>query len=280
VDLDIRPATRSDLPALASVARASGLSDIEGGADPRYITYLIEHGRLLVAVVQADIIGYAGSVQVGATTMLTDLFVRPDVQSGGTGAVLLASLFAGAGDRMTHSSSDPRAVALYARAGMTPMFPILYLAGDPGRLTGVRSEVAEHRPSAAPAATDSTEAAATELTITGDDRATTYAYWVARPNSFAFVLGDRLGAGVIGGEGDQFGVTHLCAGPDVDPIDAVVSAVAAVPGTMAHLSLPGPHPALRTLLDAGFRITDTDTFMTSGPNPYATGLAVGSPGLC
>jgi hypothetical protein len=181
---------------------------------------------------------------------------------------------------MTHSSSDPRAVALYARAGMTPMFPILYLAGDPGRLTGVRSEVAEHRPSAAPAATDPTEAAATELTITGDDRATTYAYWVARPNSFAFVLGDRLGAGVIGGEGDQFGVTHLCAGPDVDPIDAVVSAVAAVPGTMAHLSLPGPHPALRTLLDAGFRITDTDTFMTSGPNPYATGLAIGSPGLC
>jgi hypothetical protein len=32
------------------------------------------------------------------------------------------------------------------------------------------------------------------------------------------------------------------------------------------LVLPGPHPALRPLLDAGARIRDRDTFMASQPD--------------
>jgi GNAT superfamily N-acetyltransferase len=278
VDHLIRPATTSDLTELAAAARASGLSDIEGGADPRYVTHLIEHGRLLVAQGPDGIAGYAGSIAAGPAVMLTDLFIRPDVRSGGIGAGLLAQLFSGVGHRMTHSSKDPRAVALYARNGMAPLMPILYLRGNPGainwpgpwRLVEVTAGTA----------------AAADTAITGADRLPTYEYWTARPNSRAFCLlaaDTPVAAGVLGGEGDEYGLTHLAVAPDVDAAQAVCTAVAAVPGgpgQPVQFGLPGPHPALPHLLAAGFHIVDTDTFMTSGPNPYTSGLAIGSAGLC
>ena len=271
MDLDIRPAIDADLPSLAAVARASGLSDIEGGADARYMTFLRTHGRLLVAHDDA-IAAYAASVPVGDVTMLTDLFVRPDTRSSGVGGALLAELFRGAGDRMTHSSSDPRAVALYARNGMAPLMPLLYLSGTPDRVTRSLDVLP----------VGSAEAAAAEASITGVDRTATYAYWVARPDSSAIVVRDGtavVAAGVIGGENDQHGLTHLAVVSNEYAVAAVTSAVAAQ-RRVVQIGLPGPHPALRPLLEAGFRIADTDTFMTSGPNPYSTGLAVGSPGLC
>jgi hypothetical protein len=35
-----------------------------------------------------------------------------------------------------------------------------------------------------------------------------------------------------------------------------------------RLAVPGPHPALRPLLDAGFRIADFDTFASSAQTPF------------
>jgi hypothetical protein len=35
-----------------------------------------------------------------------------------------------------------------------------------------------------------------------------------------------------------------------------------------RLAVPGPHPALRPLLDAGMRIADFDTFVSTAREPF------------
>jgi hypothetical protein len=48
----------------------------------------------------------------------------------------------------------------------------------------------------------------------------------------------------------------------VDEMLAFVAAASAAHGA-AELALPGPHPALRPLLEAGFRTYAMDTYMAS-----------------
>ena len=71
--------------------------------------------------VTGAVIGYAGSIVRGQVAFLTDLFVRAAHQSNAIGQALLAAVMPQDG-RMhcTTASTDPRAQALYARAGMAP----------------------------------------------------------------------------------------------------------------------------------------------------------------
>ncbi len=67
----------------------------------------------------------------GSRWFLSDLFVDPSLQSSGAGRAILDRLLASASPgvhRATMASSDPRAQALYARAGMAPRWPALYLS--------------------------------------------------------------------------------------------------------------------------------------------------------
>ena len=45
---------------------------------------------------------------------------------------------------------------------------------------------------------------------------------------------------------------------------ALAGAVAAEHGTV-KLAIPGPHPALQPLLEAGLRVADADTYMATEP---------------
>ena len=129
--MQIRDATDGDLAGIARMRSAIDRdAHDDSGADPGYCRHLIESGRLLVGVDGEDIVGFAGAIDIGDARLLADLFIDPVVQGTGVGRSLLTEVLAGADDRFTFSSSDPRAMPIYARAGMLPRWPLLYMRGD------------------------------------------------------------------------------------------------------------------------------------------------------
>lgn len=125
----VRPAAPSDWPRLAAIA-AEGDSE----ADPRYLEFIAEQGRLLVAESLGEVVAFGGMVPVPladgrAAAMVTDLFVAVSGRGRGVGGGLLDQLLDGWPLRMTGSSKHPAALPVYARAGMQQRGKILYLEG-------------------------------------------------------------------------------------------------------------------------------------------------------
>jgi GNAT superfamily N-acetyltransferase len=121
----VREASPSDDAAMDEIAREG---DASAGA--MYLELVrAERGRLLVAEWAGRVIAYGGVVDIGGTTMLTDLFVAADSRGTGVGTKLLVELFDGTSRRMTFSSKHPAAHAAYRRSGMEPQWRLLYLKG-------------------------------------------------------------------------------------------------------------------------------------------------------
>jgi GNAT superfamily N-acetyltransferase len=333
--VEIRPVSDGDLAAVAKIALAN---DEHEATDPRYVRHQAAHGRFLVAAdgtgpdgtgpdgtgpdgtrpdetrpdetgadeaLNSGVAGYGAVRRIGGATMLCDLFVDPERHGAGTGKLLLGALLAGAGERFTFASKDPRAMPLYARHGMAPRWPLLYLSGLPGagaaragatggRATGGRARAEE---------VSAAEAAAEELRLTGHDRAADYAFWAGTPSGAAVVVRDAgitIAAGTIrAGLGTAATtaaataqVCHLATAPGRDPVAALAAVLAflsprlsprptprlAPRAALVRLCLPGPHPALGALLDAGWRIDDYDHHMSSRPDLLSPSL-VPSPSL-
>ena len=135
-DVAIRPATSADTAAIRGLWVANGAVIHEGGVDmlTPYLAHLLLTGRVLAAVDDERVVGFGAVVERAGVTHLADLFVDPDRFEQGIGSRLLASLFGDAVLRTTFASSDPRALPLYVRSGMTPLWPNLYLDVDSSRL--------------------------------------------------------------------------------------------------------------------------------------------------
>lgn len=259
----VRPAVPEDLPAIARIAAAN---DEQDGVNPRYVAHLREHGRLVVAD-DGGLTGYCGVRPVGGATMLTDLFVDPARHGGGVGRALLDVALSGEAERLTFASRDPRAMSLYVRYGMVPRWPLLYLSGPPA---GSPGPFAARR--VAPE-----EAAAAEQGLTGHDRAADYAFWASLPSATGLVVRDGptvVAAGVSGGGR----LLHLVTAEGGDPAATLATALGAIRAERVALCLPGPHPALRSLLEAGWRIDDLDHHMSSRPELVGSGSVL-SPSL-
>lgn len=245
----------ADLPAIATIALAYGDEGAGSASDPRYVTHLRRSGAFLVAERAGEVAGYCATRRVGDATMLCDLFVAPDRHGGGIGGRLLDAAFAGAEERFTFASRDPRAMPLYVRHGMVPRWPLLYLSGPP---TG-RSPLTA-------GAVPVMEAAVAELRLTGQDRGADYAYWEAGAGCRGVIVQD-------GDEAVAAGVTapgrlvHLVSARHADPVATLIAALGAVPAGAGRvrLCLPGPHPALPRLLAARWRIEEYDHHMSSDP---------------
>lgn len=277
----VRTATAADVPAIARVAVATGQDEEWAGSDPAYVAWLLASGRLLVAVRDGGLTGFGATLRIGAgpaaVSMLCDLFVHPDAHGQGIGQAILAELWRDEPRRMTFSSLHPHALPLYTRFGVDAWWPLLYVGGPVTALRGPAGW------SVTPA--DPAEVAAAEAGWTGVDRAADHRAWAARPHGQSILVsrgGVLLAAGTVAGHGDEYGIVHLAMAPEVADPDAAAPVLAVLasldaPEGRARLSLPAPHPAVRPLLGAGWRVSDMDLYMASGPGLLDARRAVPCP---
>jgi hypothetical protein len=235
------------------------------GAQDPYLGHLIRRGTSAVAEIDGVVVGFGATVDTGRSTHLADLFVLPTYHGRGLGGRLLTAVFGDRFPRTTFSSDDPRALPLYVRAGMTPVWPSLYISGDPGGLPDDPEDIAVE---------DATfdDVARLEGEWGGVDRAPDLAFWATHRDPRAVVVvraGQPVAAGLGRGRLNGIGrwVDRAVVAPDEEPIAPLVALIrrAAGGGDLIGASVAGPSPLLPQLLASGFRIRDRDTFMTSDP---------------
>ena len=273
--MQIRDATDGDLAGIARVRSAIDRdAHDDSGADPGYCRHLIESGRLLVGVDGEVIVGFAGAIDIGDARLLADLFIDPVVQGTGVGRSLLTEVLAGADDRFTFSSSDPRAMPIYARAGMLPRWPLLYMCGDRLALPVPRGTTVESITTA--------DAAEFERSLLGVDRSAEYRYWATRRGSVTVGVwraAEMVGVGAVLAQGEMTRVEHLVVA-DVDDLDVFTTLARHHPtGDRVLAYVPGPRRLTRLLLDSGFHIVDSDLYMASDQGIVSDQLMVVHPGL-
>ena len=285
--IEVREAVAADLPQIAAVALETGQDEEWGGADPAYMTHLLAHGSVVVGVLDGSVAGFGATRQIGsgsgAVSLLCDLFVSPRVHGTGCGRAMLSRLWPGdgrgGGRRMTFSSLHSNALPLYTGFGLDAWWPLLYLRG---RVDAIATPA-----SWAAGTEDAAVVAALELDWTGADRRADHRAWAARPGGGCLLArrdGQVLAAATAGGAGDGYGLTHLALAPaagDADAAAAVLTVLAALTPAdgQALACLPAPHPAVRVLLRAGWRIDDYDLFMATDPALIDPRRAVPSPAL-
>jgi len=246
------------------------------GDTPSYLQHILQTGTMYVAEQDGEVLGFAGAITRGTITFLTDLFVRPTLQSNHLGKRLLhAVLPQSTRIRCTESSSDPRALALYIREGMRPQWPLFAL----------RLQKPDHKMSSThdveivEADADDPELIHWDAQVGGRVRPTDSQFWIQKQR--AIPLWFRRQQQIIG-----YGYVRLTAGtlwyPQactlgpigvINPEDATAGVLATVhvalqSADVLRIDVPGPHPCLSALLERGFRIADVDTFMSSATAPF------------
>lgn len=286
----IRPATPADLGAIIAIAAATGQDEDFENDYPGYIDHLMAAGTLVVAQAGDAVAGFGGTMRLGsgadAVIMLTDLFVDPAAHGRGYGRAILTVLWGDEARKMTFASLHASALPLYTSFGVSAWWPLLYLRGESARLAPPRGWSVT--------ATTPELAAELDLAWTGADRIGDYRLWAARPGGAAIIVGHEgrpMAAGATGGPRGEFGITHLALAPSAEGTEAASAvqaaaswprppapAVATGTGT-AVICLPGPHPAVRPLLAAGWRVTGLDLHMASSPDLLDPLRAVPNPSL-
>ncbi|MEV4299613.1 GNAT family N-acetyltransferase [Microbispora rosea] len=253
----VRPAADADMAGVRTVAGHFGLLGL-WPERPDFVDAEREFGEVLVGEVDGTVVGFGGTLRRGTVTHLGDLFVLPDHQSSGAGRTILSRLLSGDTPRVTFASDDKRALALYVRNGMRPRCPLFYLKRRPLGDPAARRESGR----AAPGEADVLAAAAMDADVSGGDRTSTLTWYAGLPgvtlhvsgSGYAFVRTAR-GKAVIGPAG---GATPQ------DCADVVLEAANAHHGAgPVHVAVPGVHPLLALLLEAGWHIGDMDTLLTS-----------------
>jgi GNAT superfamily N-acetyltransferase len=279
-DFSIRTATPDDLPAIHRVWYAT---EIVGEADPpplgephSWLRHVLRTGTLLVAERDGAIIGFAGIIERGDLVYLTDLFVAPETQSRGVGGALLDAILPPAGRTLaTIGSSDPRAQALYIRAGMTPEWPDFQIHVERERWRTAKVDLGGvHMIEATPM---DAEMLRWDAEIGGRARPEEHRYWLEECAGTAFWFqrrGERIGYGYVrlAPETTLQPADMAVVGPVGvrDAADAQACVLTAIGWALeraprARLLVPGLHPALRPLLTAGSAIEYAETFLCSAP---------------
>ena len=260
----VRPALDADLEAITRILEAND-EPVSWPGVPRapYVDHLLTRPglRLVVGELDGVVAGVAGSIEVGGPKrrFLTDLYVDPSRQSRGIGTALLRAALDGAEQRMTFSSSDPRALAAYIRSGMQPWWPLLYLEFEANLL-------GDGQPGVETRASDVTETASLSKAWTGIDRTADFAFYARLPEAHGFVVtidGEIAALGWARKELHAPGrwLDHATFAPGADATRAAFGILrAAAHDQRLGAAVPGPHPAVAELLDHGARIGGTDTF--------------------
>jgi hypothetical protein len=275
-----RPAHETDLRSVYEVFYQNELLDNPHlplpGDVPPYLSHVLHTGTLYVAEKDGKILAFAGAITRGTITFLTDLFVWPDRQSGHLGKTLLNSVLPQ--DDLVHctvSSSDPRALALYIRAGMRPQWPHFALRLEKSMYKMPLApdvEIIEAGP-ADPALVE------WDAQISGRPRPVDHQFWVREERAVPFWFrrqGQIVGYGYIRFGAEALSDPQSCTlGPIgastlEDATDCVLAAVnwAVKRALVLHIDVPGPHSCLATLLECGFRIISFDSFVSAAITPF------------
>lgn len=275
-----RPAHETDLRAVYEVFYQNEVLDSpyppSPGDVPSYLRHVLQTGTMYVAEQDEKVLAFAGAITRGNITFLTDLFVWPAHQSGQLGKTLLHSVLQ-QDDRVhcTMSSSDPRALALYIRAGMRPQWPHFAL-----RLQKPTHEM-PLTPGMEIIEADPGDPALVrwDAQVSGRLRPVDHLYWVREQRAVPLWFrrrGQIVGYGYIRlGAGTLWDPQACTLGPigASTPEDATACVLAAVnwalqQAEVLHIDVPGPHPCLATILERGFRITYVDTFVSTAGTPF------------
>lgn len=277
----VRKATVHDIPTIRRILAAHdndgpiapGGHDITGP----YVRHFVETHRALVTELDGAVVAYGAVVDTGRVRMLADLFVDPDRLGQGIGRQLLDELFEDAPARATFASNDPRALPLYVRAGMTPLWSGLYVEGDAGALPLDPTITTWH---ATPA-----ELSLLEEAWTGAVRPLDHDYWARLPAGDTFIVEDVEGPVAFGyGRAKQDSaareVERFLVRPGADPLPPTITGLGRVGrGGRVQALLLGPNPILPILLEAGFRIVERDQFLCSDPGLVDPERLLPDPGM-
>ena len=234
-----------------------------------HLRHLRETGRMVMAATDdGRPMGFGGVVVRSGITRLADLFIDPDCQGQGVGKALLREVLGDAKVLTTSASADPRALPLYVRAGMRPLWPYHFLLGDPRGVDAPSTVEVE--------AADSDELVGIDRVATGFDRATDHEYYEVACRAQPLRIVSR---------GRAIGFAYLEPPQPWAPNRWIVLILAVMSGhesgdalraVLAHAgsqgadrlftAVPGPNPVLASLLDAGFVIPEQDIFMATSPD--------------
>jgi hypothetical protein len=230
---------------------------------------------MYVAEQDGEILAFAGAITRGTITFLTDLFVRPAQQSSQLGKTLLHTVLP-QDDlvRCTAGSSDPRALALYIRAGMRPQWPHFALL-----LEKPMYKVAAHDVEIVEADANDPELVRWDAQISGRWRPAEHEFWIREQQAVPLWFKRNkqiVGYGYIRLKAGTLRYPHACAlGPigAGTPEDATACVLAVVnralqQADILRIEVPGPHPCLAMLLESGFRIRYVDTFASTATSPF------------
>lgn len=277
----IRRATLDDLPAIRAILAAHDNDgpitavDIVGP----YVRHFIQHDIARVGVLDGEVVAYGAAIDTGIVRHLADLFVRPDLLGRGIGRSLLAAVFGDASRRTTFASDDSRALALYVRAGLVPLWPALFMeASATLPAAPERSITIEHA--------DPSRLAELERAWTGASRPLDHLFWASQAESEAFVVLDDVGEPVAFAYsrarqvGSARAIDRLLVRPDADPVRPTLAAIRhGGRGGAVVAFIAGPSPVLPALLARGFRITGRDQFMASDASLVDPARLVPNPGM-
>ena len=280
--LIFRPARKTDLRQLYEVFYQNEVLDHPSppapGETPSYLHHVLETGTLQLAEQDGEVLAFAGAITRGGVSFLTDLFVRPAHQSAQLGQTLLHTVFPP--DDLVHctaSSSDYRALALYIRAGMRPLWPLFALQLEKliQEMPSSDVEIVEADPA-------DTELVRWDAQIGGRLRSADHQYWIREQQAIPLWFRRHkqiVGYGYVRLKAGTVWHPHACTlGPIgvTTPADAINCVLALVNLALEHahvvtIEVPGPHPCLATLLESGFRIQYVDTFVSTTTSPFFDG---------
>lgn len=276
----MRPGQVGDLLACTAIWLSTGDAPPSPPAAPYFLhSHELETGTLVVAESDGGLIGFGASLPRPGRWFLADLFIDPGTQSIGVGRRLLDALVAidqPGPERATLASGDPRAVSLYTRFAMTPRCPVFYLTARSSdrfptpagtglgvvELTGDRFGAVAgglgHRVDPLDIAYLAANLDVSWIQVVdhgGEPVAAAAVRW-----GHPFVLADP----------HSVTVAPLVLAPGAPAAEVAAVALAWVEaqgrrpaGAGIRLFVPGPHPLLPVLLDAGFAIVDVDTLCAS-----------------
>jgi GNAT superfamily N-acetyltransferase len=237
-----------------------------------YLRHLVDHHRVLVvdegegtAEPGDGMVGFGAVLDTGRCRMLSDLFVRKDRLGQGLGRALLAELFEDEPRRATFASADPRALPVYVRAGMTPLWINLYLVGSPVRLPAPGPGVETRAASA-------DECSALELAWTGADRSVDHTFLAGTGEADVFVVeldGSPVAFGYARAKqvSEARQLDRLLVRPGAEPRGPMLAALERAAGDgRVEACILGPNPILPLLLEAGFQVNDHDQYLASDPS--------------